>query len=96
MAFPGKFGLNTLPGGFTMRLKGIDGDNPPESVKPIFDRSRERYGRVISPNLVMAHRPEILLAATGLGRAIDGSQVVEPRLKIIASVRAAQMIGCPF
>ena len=79
-----------------MRLKGIGPDNPPESLKPIFDRSRERYGLVISPNLVMAHRPEILLAASGLGRAIDASNVIEARCKILASVRAAQMIGCPF
>ena len=79
-----------------MRVKGIDPDNPPEAVKSIFDRSRERYGRVISPNLIMGHRPEILLAASGLGRAIDASNVIEPRFKILASVRAAQMIGCPF
>ncbi len=79
-----------------MRVKGIDPDNPPQLIKPIFDRSRERYGRVINPNLVMGHRPEILLAAFGLGRAIDGSDTVAPHLKIIASLRAAQMIGCPF
>jgi hypothetical protein len=79
-----------------MRIKGIDPDNPPEPIKSIFDRSRERYGRVISPNLVMGHRPEILLAASGLGRSIDGSNVFEPRLKTMASVRAAQMVGCPF
>lgn len=79
-----------------MRVRGIDPDNPPEAVKPIFDRSRERYGRVISPHLVLAHRPEILLAASGLGQVIDGSIAIEPRLKIMASVRAAQMIGCPF
>ncbi|MBV8054010.1 MAG: hypothetical protein JO071_02080 [Deltaproteobacteria bacterium] len=79
-----------------MRISGIAPDNPPEAVKPIFDRSRERFGRVISPNLVMGHRPEILLAVSGLGQAIDGSNVIEPHLKLMASVRAAQMIGCPF
>ena len=79
-----------------MRVKGIDPDSPPEAVKQIFDRSREHYGRVISPNLVMGHCPEILLAASGLGRAIDSSNAIEPGLKIMASVRAAQMIGCPF
>ncbi len=79
-----------------MRVKGIDPDNPPEPIKAIFDRSRQRYGRVISPNLVMGHCPGILLAASGLGRAIDGSDAVEPHLKSMASLRAAQMIGCPF
>jgi hypothetical protein len=88
--------LNLSKGENAMRLKGIDANNPPASIRPIFDRSRERYGRVIGPNLVMAHRPELLLAAAALGRALDGSEIVEPRLKIIASVRAAQMIGCPF
>jgi hypothetical protein len=79
-----------------MRVKGIDADNPPELIKHIFDRSRDRYGLVIGPNQLMGHRPEILLAASGLGRVIDDSEVIEPRLKVIASVRAAQMIGCPF
>jgi hypothetical protein len=79
-----------------MRIKGIEPDNPPELIKPIFDLSRERFGRVISPNLAMGHCPEILLAAAGLGGAISGSNTVEPHLKVAASLRAAQMIGCPF
>ena len=79
-----------------MRITGIDPNAAPEAVKPLFDRSREHYGRVISPSLVMAHRPEILLAASGLGRAIDRSDTVEPQLKFMASLRAAQMIGCSF
>jgi alkylhydroperoxidase family enzyme len=79
-----------------MRIKGIDPNHPPESLRPLFQRSQERYGRVITPTLVMAHRPEILLAASGLGRAIDGSPVIQPRLKTLAALRAAQMIGCPF
>jgi hypothetical protein len=79
-----------------MRVKGIDPENPPQSVKQIFDRSRQRYGRVLTPHLVMAHCPEVLLAASALGRAIDGSDGIEPYLKVLASLRAAQMIGCPF
>jgi hypothetical protein len=44
----------------------------------------------------MAHRPEIFLAAGRLGQAIGASPVVEGRLKLMLSIRAAQMIGCPF
>jgi hypothetical protein len=82
--------------GSPMRIKGIDPNDPPELVRPVFQRSLERYGRVITPSLVMARRPEVLMAATRLGQAIDGSKLVEPRLKTLASLRAAQMIGCPF
>jgi len=79
-----------------MRITGIDPKNAPESVKPIFERSLDLFGRVITPNLVMAHRPEILLAHAKLGQAISASSVVEGRLKTMVSVRAAQMVGCPF
>jgi hypothetical protein len=84
-------------GGVTnMRIKGIDLQNAPESVQPVFQGSLDFFGRVITPALVMAHRPEILLTAAKLGQAIGASTVVESRLKTMASVRAAQMVGCPF
>jgi hypothetical protein len=79
-----------------MRITGIDPENAPESVKPVFERSLDLFGRVITPNRVLAHRPEILLALAKLGQAISASPVVEGRLKTLASVRAAQMVGCPF
>ena len=79
-----------------MRIKGVDPENAPESVKPVFQHSLDLFRRVITPNLVMAHRPEILLATAKLGQAISASTVVEGRLKTMVSVRAAQMVGCPF
>jgi hypothetical protein len=79
-----------------MRIQGIDPDSAPESVQPVFQRSLDLFGRVITPNLVMAHRPEILLASAKLGQAIGASTVIEDRLKTMVSVRAAQMVGCPF
>ena len=79
-----------------MRLKGIDPENAPESVQPVFQKSLDFFRRVITPNLVMAHRPEILLATAKLGQVIGASTVVEGRLKTMVSIRAAQMVGCPF
>lgn len=79
-----------------MRISGIDPENAPASVQPVFQSSLNLFGRVITPNLVMAHRPEILLAHTKLGQVIGASAVVEARLKAMVSVRTAQIIGCPF
>jgi hypothetical protein len=79
-----------------MRITGVDPQNAPESVQPVFQGSLNFFGRVITPNLVMAHRPEILLAHAKLGQAISASTVVDGRLKTLVSVRAAQMVGCPF
>jgi len=79
-----------------MRIKGVDPENPPESVAGAFRKMAELSGRVVTPALVMAHRPEIFLASGRLNQAVGASQVVEPRLKFMLSVRVAQMIGCPF
>jgi hypothetical protein len=80
-----------------MRINGINPSNAPDLVKPVFQGSREAYGRVITPALVMGHRPEILVADARLEQAIGASSsVVEPRLKRLAVTRAAQMIGYPF
>ena len=79
-----------------MRIKGVDPENPPESVAAAFRKMTEQTGRVVTPALVMAYRPEILLASGRLNVAVGASQVVEPRLKFMLSTRVAQMIGCPF
>jgi hypothetical protein len=79
-----------------MRIKGIDPDKAPESLKPAFQQSLDAFGRIITPALVAAHRPEIFLASGRLNKAVAVSTVVDGRLKTMAFVRTAQMIGCPF
>jgi hypothetical protein len=79
-----------------MRIKGIDSERAPDNVRAAFRKSVERFGRVITPNLAMAHRPEIFLASRRLNQAIAASSVVDGRLKTLAFVRTAQMIECPF
>jgi hypothetical protein len=79
-----------------MRIKGVDPEHPPEVLKAAFEKNVELFGHVLTPALVMAHRPEILLASGRLNNAVGASQVVEGRLKFMLSVRVAQMIGCPF
>ena len=79
-----------------MRVKGIDPDQAPESVKPAFQQSLDAFGRIITPALVAAHRPEIFIASGRLNKAVAVSTVVDGRLKTMAFVRTAQMVGCPF
>jgi len=79
-----------------MRIKGIDPEHAPDGVKAAFQKSTQLFGRIITPNLVMAHRPEIFLASGRLSQAVAASAVVDGRLKALAFVRTAQLIGCPF
>jgi hypothetical protein len=79
-----------------MRIKGIDPNQAPESLQHAFQKSIEVFGRVLTPGLVMAHRPEIFLASARLNAAVAASPAVEGSLKTLAFIRTAQMVGCPF
>ena len=49
-----------------------------------------------TPLTALAHCPDILETLTALSGALTSSQLVEPRLKTLANLRAAQIAGCPF
>ena len=80
----------------SMRIKGIDPERASEDVRAAFEKSIGLFGRVLTPNQVMAHRPEIFLAAGRLNQPIAAATVVDGRLRTLALVRTAQMIGCAF
>ncbi len=79
-----------------MRIKGVPIEETSPGVRRIYEKSAERLGRVSIPLTAFAHRPEIAEAYTALTAALTRSEVVEPRLKTLACVRAAQIAGCPF
>lgn len=79
-----------------MRIKGVDFDQAPPAVKEFYQRVEQALGSVPTPTTVMAHVPELLAAMNTLGAVIGASARVEPRLKTLASLRAAQIAGCPF
>jgi alkylhydroperoxidase family enzyme len=44
----------------------------------------------------MAHCPELVRGARGLGIALEKSGQLPPQLRDLVSLRVAQLIGCPF
>ncbi len=79
-----------------MRIKGVPLEETAPGVRRLYEKSAERLGRVSVPLTAFAHRPEIAETYSALGAALARSTVVEPRLKTLACVRAAQIAGCPF
>jgi len=79
-----------------MRIKGVEFDEAPASVKEAYRHAVQLFGRVPSAIKVAAHVPALMDAANNLGTVIGGSTLVEPRLKTLASLRTAQIAGCPF
>ena len=78
------------------RLAGV----PPERAG-LFARlaywfARRRLRRLPEPLTVMAHAPAILAASGGYELMLERSRLVDTRLKTLASLKAAALIGCHF
>lgn len=79
-----------------MRIKGVPLEEATPSVQRIYRKTAEALGRVTIPLTAFAHCPEVTEAYSALAAALMRAPGVEPRLKTLACVRAAQIAGCPF
>jgi hypothetical protein len=58
--------------------------------------TRRRLGRVIMPVQVTAHHPKILWGYLQMERSQMGAKLVDHKLKGLAELRVATLVGCPF
>ncbi len=58
--------------------------------------SRRRFGKVAEPLTVTAHHPRLLFGSGMMELALDGSHLVDERLKELAALKTAAIIGCEF
>jgi hypothetical protein len=78
-----------------MRIQGIDPKRAGWLMKPIYALMKRQFGKVLTPYTVLAHRPAVALSALVSTIALARGKV-PARIKTIASLRAAQLVGCPF
>jgi len=78
------------------RIKGIEESNAPLLMKPLYIGSKKMVGKVVEPLKIQAHRPSIAWFGSLFGLAIDKSGKVEARIHVMAQLRAAQIVECPF
>lgn len=78
------------------RIIGLEESEAPLSVKPLYIGSKKTVGKVVTPLKVQAHRPSIAWFGNLLGLAIQKSGKVEARIHVMAQLRAAQIVECPF
>ena len=78
------------------RIPGV-----PEHKANIFVRfaywlSKKRIGKVVEPLAVTAHHPWIFRGYGAYEFALERAHLVEGKLKALASIKAATLVGCPF
>jgi len=79
-----------------MRIRGLERDKAGWSMRPLYFLLKRQFGKVLTPYRVWAHRPAITVALTALMAAVEYSKALDPIVKSLVSIRAAQMVGCPF
>ena len=65
-------------------------------VAIVYSLTRRRLGRVIMPVQVTAHHPKIFWGYVQMEQSQIGSKLVDPKLKGLAQLRVATLVGCPF
>jgi len=62
----------------------------------VYALTRRKLGRVVMPVQVTAHHPAILWGYGQMEHAQLSSKFVDPKLKGLAELRVATLVGCPF
>lgn len=58
--------------------------------------ARRKVGHVPEPLKVLHRNPAVLAAVGGFEMAMEQAGQVPHRLKVLAQIRAAMQVGCPF
>jgi hypothetical protein len=78
------------------RIEGVREDDTGLFARIAYWFSRRRMGRVVEPLTVLAHHGPMLAGAGAFELALEQARRVDGRLKSLASLKAAALVGCPF
>lgn len=62
----------------------------------VYSLTRRRLGKIIMPIQVTAHHPKILWGYGQMEQSQMGAKLVDHKLKGLAELRVATLVGCPF
>ena len=79
-----------------MRIKLLQENEAPATVRELFAQSMRKFGKIIRPMMAYGYCPSILSAFMSLNDALTNEGLLPLKVKALASLRVAQMIGCPF
>ena len=62
----------------------------------VYSLTQRRLGRLIMPVQVTAHHPKIFWGYVQMEQSQASSKLIDPKLKGLAELRVATLVGCPF
>ncbi len=78
------------------RIKGVSAKRAGLLQRFAYWYARRRMGKVPEPMTVMARHPWIFRGYGAYEYALEHSSRLDPKIKALASLKAATLIGCPF
>jgi len=65
-------------------------------TRVIYALTKRKVGRVVMPAQIAAHHSKLLWGYGQMEQSQLGSRLVDAKLKNLAELRVATLIGCPF
>ena len=78
------------------RIPGVSEQKANIFIRLAYWFSKKRVGKIVEPLAVAAHHPWIFRGYGAYEFALQRARLVDARLKALASIKAATLIGCPF
>ena len=78
------------------RIRGLEAGETNPLTRFLYWMTQRKLGRVIEAVKITAHQPRLVLASGQMEMGQQAVHSVEPKLKALAEIKAALMIGCPF
>ena len=83
-------------------MRGVEPAEAGWLTRLIYWFVRRKFGkltgqkRLVEPVKIAAHHPRLLKALGQMEGGIEAARTVPLKLKVLASLRAATLVGCPF
>ena len=78
------------------RIEGIPEKKAGPMVRAAFSYVKKKLGKLPTPVPVLARHAWIFRGSSAFEFALEKASLVDPKLKSLASIKAATLIGCPF
>ncbi|MFZ0212627.1 MAG: hypothetical protein WBE20_08565 [Candidatus Acidiferrales bacterium] len=78
------------------RMNGVEAKNASWSTRFIYWVMKRRRGQVSDGTKILAHDPRLLRQFTRMNTYSEAKGEAPPRLKRLAMLKTAMLVGCPF
>jgi hypothetical protein len=79
-----------------MRIRPLEPNEAGFWARLLYSAAKRRFGKVLTPIKVQAHRPGLMWGFAAATIAMEFSKGADKIAKRLVTLRTAQIVGCPF